>query len=126
MSEVKIHQPAAPKMTVASSAGTGTSQTKASDTSQLTQVDNKAGQVAEQSAAVEAKLQQAVAKMNDFVQSERRDLSFSIDEATGSTVVQVTDGNSGELIRQIPNELFLRLAQEAKEREEMHLIDVRG
>jgi flagellar protein FlaG len=59
--------------------------------------------------AVEVK--QAVSRLNEYAQSLRRDLQFSIDESSGSTVIKVIDSNSGETIRQIPSEVMLAIAQ---------------
>jgi flagellar protein FlaG len=56
-------------------------------------------------------LQHAVTKLNDYVQNISRSLNFSVDEKTGHTVVKVFDTETKELIRQIPNEETLRLAQ---------------
>ncbi len=55
-------------------------------------------------------LDTAVASMRSFAQSVSRDLDFSIDEASGRGVVQVVDGGSGEVVRQIPSEVALSLA----------------
>ncbi len=68
----------------------------------------------------------AVTQMNQFVQSEHRDLLFSVDENTGTSVVRVTDRESGDLIRQIPSEVFLKLAEHAQRDEPIHLINVEG
>ena len=81
--------------------------------------------VAESIATLE-QVSQAVAQMNEFVQNEQRDLRFSVHEATGSTVVKVTDRSSGELIRQIPNEEFLQLAESASAHEQVNLINATG
>jgi flagellar protein FlaG len=53
----------------------------------------------------------AVSKLNDYVQSTERTLDFQMDEDSGKTVIKVYDTLSAELIRQIPNELALELAQ---------------
>jgi len=53
----------------------------------------------------------AVSKLNDYVQSTERTLDFKMDEDSGKTVIKVYDTLSAELIRQIPNELALELAQ---------------
>ena len=53
----------------------------------------------------------AVSKLNDYVQSTERTLDFQMDEDSGKTVIRVYDTLSAELIRQIPNELALELAQ---------------
>lgn len=56
-------------------------------------------------------LDTAVASMRSFAQSVSRDLDFSIDEASGRVVAQVIDSESGTLIRQIPSEEVLKLAE---------------
>ena len=71
-----------------------------------------------------SEVDQAVARMNEFIQKEQRDLQFSVDDTTGSTVVKVTDRSSGELIRQIPNQVFLDLAAHAVKDEPISLISV--
>ena len=53
----------------------------------------------------------AVAQMNEYIQSTQRDLHFSYDKASGETVVKVLDRSTQEVIRQIPDEIFLKLAQ---------------
>ena len=45
-----------------------------------------------------------------FVQSVKRNLNFSIDDSSGQVVVKVIDGDSGEVVRQIPSEEVLKLA----------------
>lgn len=63
-----------------------------------------------QQAVSDTQLKEAVSRINDYVQSIERDLSFSQDEATGRTVIRVVDSGSGELVRQIPSEEVLALA----------------
>ena len=60
-------------------------------------------------------LQEAVSNLQDFTQSIQRSLSFSINENTGRTVVEVTDKATGELIRQLSSEDALRLAESLDE-----------
>ncbi|WP_070886725.1 flagellar protein FlaG [Pseudomonas argentinensis] len=60
-------------------------------------------------------LQQAVASVESFTQSIRRDLKFSMDDESGKVVVKVTDSKTGEVIRQMPSEEALRLAQRLDE-----------
>ncbi|MFT3930422.1 MAG: flagellar protein FlaG [Spongiibacteraceae bacterium] len=70
-----------------------------------------------QNAQPDAKqLREAVSKLNDYVQNIRRNLSFSVEETTGRTVVKVYDAETDELIRQIPSEETLRLAAAIEER----------
>lgn len=60
-------------------------------------------------------LADAVSSIQTFVQSIQRNLEFSVDDSTGETVVKVVARDSGEVIRQIPSELALKLAQSLKD-----------
>ncbi|MNE57350.1 flagellar protein FlaG [compost metagenome] len=60
-------------------------------------------------------LEKAVGEIRDFVQSSQRQLDFSIDDSTGRVVVKVIATQSGEVIRQLPSELALKLAQSLSE-----------
>ncbi|ABA58824.1 Flagellar protein FlaG protein [Nitrosococcus oceani ATCC 19707] len=60
-------------------------------------------------------LVEAVQNINDFMQAVRRELQFSIDEATGRTVIKVIDRENGEMIRQVPSEEVMALAQRIAE-----------
>ena len=71
-------------------------------------------------------LQKAVVAISEYVQSINRDLQFSVDEETERTVIKVIDSASGELIRQIPDEVFLELARKLKDDGEFQLIDALG
>jgi flagellar protein FlaG len=63
-----------------------------------------------ETAASSSELRDAVSQINEFVQSVQRDLSFSMDEASGRTIIKVIDSESGKLVRQIPSEEVLALA----------------
>lgn len=58
-----------------------------------------------------ADLEKAVTDIRDFVQAAQRKLDFSIDDSTGRVVVKVIATESGDVIRQIPSEAALKLAQ---------------
>ena len=58
-----------------------------------------------------ADLEQAVTDIRDFVQATQRNLDFSIDDSTGKVVVKVIATDSGEVIRQLPTEAALKLAE---------------
>lgn len=60
-------------------------------------------------------VEDAVTSIQSFVQSIRRDLAFSLDDSSGKVVVKVTDSASGEVIRQMPSEEALRLAESLEE-----------
>lgn len=57
----------------------------------------------------------AVTSIQSFVQNIRRDLNFSVDDSSGRVVVKVTDRASGDVIRQLPSEEALRLAESLEE-----------
>lgn len=56
-------------------------------------------------------LRAAVEKIQEFVSSTASDIKFSIDEESGRTVVRVVDSETQEVIRQIPSQEMLDLAQ---------------
>ena len=58
----------------------------------------------------QGRVKAAVQEIEKFVQSVKRNLEFSIDEASGKVVVKVIASDSGEVVRQIPNEEVLKLA----------------
>jgi len=74
-----------------------------------------AEQQAEKQPASRAELETAMSNIQEFVQSVRRDLNFSLDEGDGRVVVKVTDATSGDVIRQIPSEEALKLAENLTE-----------
>ncbi|QJR81820.1 flagellar protein FlaG [Alteromonas pelagimontana] len=53
-----------------------------------------------------------------FLQVQSRNLSFTIDKETQRSVVTVRDSESGNIIRQIPSEEVLKLAERIKELQE--------
>lgn len=50
-------------------------------------------------------------RIESYLRSVSRSLEFRVDAASGRTVVSVRDSETGDLIRQIPGEEVLRLAQ---------------
>ncbi|QKM64289.1 hypothetical protein DCO17_02990 [Polynucleobacter tropicus] len=59
--------------------------------------------------------QEVIAKtakqMESFVQSMGRELNFSVDKASGYSVVRVVNPQTGEVIRQLPSEELLKIAE---------------
>lgn len=57
------------------------------------------------------RLQQAVERMNAKMADGGRGLAFRVDPDLGRPVVTVTNKETGEVIRQIPNEVVIRMAR---------------
>ena len=76
---------------------------------------NAVPQQASKPVVTNAELKEAVTKINDFVQNVNRDVLFSVDEGSGRTVIRVLDADTGDLVRQIPNEEVLALAAHLRE-----------
>lgn len=60
-------------------------------------------------------LDDALAHMQNATQALQRHLNFSVDDSSGRMMVRVTDASSGEMIRQMPTEEALRLAESLDE-----------
>ncbi|MBT0961723.1 flagellar protein FlaG [Denitromonas iodatirespirans] len=58
-----------------------------------------------------AKLQEAVEKAQASLQAIARDITFSLNEKSGTVVIKVIERESKEVIRQIPSEEFLKIAE---------------
>lgn len=56
-------------------------------------------------------LAEAIAKLNEHMKKSGRDLNFSMDEVLDYPVITVKSTTTGEVVRQIPNEAVLRVAQ---------------
>jgi flagellar protein FlaG len=63
------------------------------------------------SESIEAVAQQ----LETYLRRVSRSLEFHVDATSGRTVCSVRDGETGDLIRQIPNEEVLRLAELAQD-----------
>ncbi|MEY4653005.1 MAG: hypothetical protein RI884_1586 [Pseudomonadota bacterium] len=55
-------------------------------------------------------LKQAVGRLNEQMQRNGRDLSFSLDEKIDRPIITVKNLQTGEVVRQIPTEEVVRLA----------------
>ncbi len=55
-------------------------------------------------------LAEATDQLNKQMARNKRDLSFSVDDASNKIVVTVKNSASGEVVRQIPSEVALRVA----------------
>lgn len=127
MNEVRISQPVpANSAGAASSAGSSDKKKDVGEAGKNLPLESVTAVVQETGEAVSETVSQAVAELNRYVQNEQRDLLFSMDSGSGDMVVRVVDRESGELIRQIPNQIVLDLAARARENEPIQLIDMQG
>jgi flagellar protein FlaG len=55
-------------------------------------------------------LKQAVNMLNDLSKETNRGLGFRMDDVINAPVVTVTSAQTGEVVRQIPNEVVIRVA----------------
>ena len=53
----------------------------------------------------------AVEELNEYAQKVGRSLQFSVDDASGKTVIKVMDSETGEVVRQIPPEKVVALME---------------
>ena len=60
-------------------------------------------------------IEKVAQQMESFLKSVSRSLEFRVDVASGRMVCSVRDTQTGDLIRQIPNEEVLRLAELAQD-----------
>ena len=56
------------------------------------------------------KLSEAIAHLNEMVQSTGTNLNFSRDEVLNQVVITVKNTQTGDVIRQIPDATFLKIA----------------
>jgi len=55
-------------------------------------------------------LDQAIGQLNDNMRDGGRNLAFAIDESLGRPIIVVKKEDTGEVIRQIPNEVVIKVA----------------
>ena len=92
---------------------------------QVTSDVSKAEKLQARSEAQREQLDDAVSQLNDFVQTVQRDLQFEVDNELGQTIVKVVDQSTKEVIRQIPDELALRLAENLQQDEPLTLFNIK-
>ena len=68
-------------------------------------------QIKVDSEGAKKRLDQAVRLMNERMEDGGRGLAFKVDPSVNRPVVTVTNQETGEVIRQIPNEVIIRMAR---------------
>jgi len=72
---------------------------------------DKAQETKDGTVADPQEVRQAVEKISEFVSSLQSELSFSIDDASGSQIVKITDSQTNQVIRQVPTEEAVAIAK---------------
>lgn len=75
--------------------------------------------------ASKAEVESAVTKLNDFVQTVQRNLQFNLDDASGKTIITVVDKLTSEVVRQIPDDVAIKLAQDLQQSEPLSLFNAK-
>lgn len=60
-------------------------------------------------------VQSAAKVFTDFLQSNRSDLEFQVDKATGEPYFKIVNAKTKEVIRQVPSEEMLAMARKLRE-----------
>ncbi|AHI29153.1 flagellar protein FlaG [Marinobacter similis] len=92
---------------------------------QATTEASKAEKLQARSEEQRDELNDAVSQLNDFVQNVQRDLQFEVDNEMGQTIVKVVDQSTQEVIRQIPDEVAMRLAEKLQQDEPLTLFNIK-
>jgi len=86
---------------------------------------DQAGQARDAKESQKEQLTSAVSKLNDYVQNVQRDLQFEVDNELGQTIVRVVDQKTQQVIRQMPDELALRLAEKLQQDEPLTFFNIK-
>lgn len=76
---------------------------------------NDSQETADTETVVQEEVSSAVNDIQEFIQNSQRSLNFSFNEDARRSVVSVTDVDTGDVIRQIPSEEVLQLAERIRE-----------
>ena len=62
------------------------------------------------------KIESVTRQIDSFLRSMNKSLQFRVDESSGRMIVSICDAETGEVIRQVPGEDALRIAQSLESR----------
>lgn len=91
-------------------AGTTTDNVRDVDGTKSAGAMNETANMSSGAGATERTLDELVSQLNQQIQSTTRALRFSVDEKYGRPIVSVVDKETDEVIRQIPTEVALQVA----------------
>jgi len=86
-------------------------QTDAEVIAKVVNTEIKPSNVSQASQPTQEVIAKTAQQLQSFVQSMGRDLNFSVDATTGYNVVRVVNPETGEVVRQLPSEELLKIAQ---------------
>ena len=86
---------------------------------------SRAEKLQKRNEAQKQQLEDAVSQLNDYVQNVQRDLQFEVNNDLGQTIVKVVDQQTREVIRQIPDEVALRFAENLRQDEPLTLFNIK-
>lgn len=66
-------------------------------------------------AAARVALEDAINKLNESAQTRLRDLAFRVDDVSGRAVISVVSSRTGEMVRQIPSEVAIKVAHQIED-----------
>ncbi|MGM0767042.1 MAG: flagellar protein FlaG [Pseudomonadota bacterium] len=89
------------------------------------QESSKAARLEARNEQQREQLDDAVTQLNDYVQTVQRDLKFEVNNELGETIVRVVDQDTQEVIRQIPDDVALRLAENLQQDEPLTLFNAK-
>jgi flagellar protein FlaG len=85
------------------------------DSSSAKHIDAARTQPAPEAESASPKIEQIAERLESYIRSVSRSLEFKVDANSGRTIISVLDAETGDLIRQIPNEEVVRFAELAEE-----------
>ncbi len=68
-------------------------------------------------------VEEAIVQFKEHIQNLRRELEFSFDEQTRQVIITVHDADTGDVVRQIPSEEFIKMARHLQETESSAIFD---
>ncbi len=126
MSDFKLNEISSARVANISSAQKTQASAPSSASAKVETLDPQTkSQQAGAAAASKADVEKAVTKLNDFVQTVQRNLQFNLDDASGKTIITVVDKETSEVVRQIPDDVAIKLAQDLQQSEPLSLFNAK-
>lgn len=127
MSDIKLNEMGPTRVATISAAQKNQASATSSASAKVEKLEpqTKAQQAQEAQQVSKAEVEKAVTKLNDFVQTVQRNLQFNLDDASGKTIITVVDKETSEVVRQIPDDVAVRLAQDLQQSEPLSLFNAK-